>query len=111
MSINTESKLPRTLTTEQIAILLALTVTTVRTYATAKRYRHLLPRHFKLPGGRRLLWDEDEVLEWMRSGRIATLPRPPKKRGRPSKRQQFESADATAQAKEGRSLNSLRWYR
>lgn len=86
MDINNAVHTPRrTLTSEQLARLLGLTVATIRTYSTAREYQHLLPRHFKRPGGRRLLWWEDEILHWMAAGRAPTLQRTARPRGRPFK--------------------------
>lgn len=58
----------QTLTVPDMARLLGLSETTIRTYATARQYIHLLPRPFKRPGGRRLLWDADEVRAWLAAG-------------------------------------------
>lgn len=75
----------RSLNVEQMAELTGLSVTTVRTYLTCKRYIHLLPLGFKRPGGRRWLWWADEVEAWMRQGRPPTALRAKRSRGRPTK--------------------------
>lgn len=82
----------QTLTVPDMARLLGLTETTIRTYATARQYIHLLPRPFKRPGGRRLLWDADEVRAWLAAGRPPSIEKPRKQRGRPSKTQQVARA-------------------
>lgn len=83
----------RTLAVPDMAQLLKLSETTIRTYATAQRYLHLIPRPFKRPGGRRLLWREQDVLKWLESGRPASVPPPPRRpRGRPTKAEQAARA-------------------
>jgi predicted DNA-binding transcriptional regulator AlpA len=103
--VNTENPTPngdgrvavrRSLTVEQLALLIGLSVTSIRTYVTCKRYQHLVPRGFKRPGGRRWLWWADEVEDWMQHGRPATTPRTPRPRGRPTRRQQLERRRAGA---------------
>lgn len=88
------SALPPTLNTFELAGLLKLSVTTVRTYVSAKEYQHLLPR--PLPrtgaGSTRNLWLTGDVLAWLAAGRPPTAPQPPaRRRGRPSKREQAQA--------------------
>jgi predicted DNA-binding transcriptional regulator AlpA len=77
----------RILFTEQLSQLLGKSVTTIRTFATNEKYKHLIPRPFKMPGSRRLCWYEHEVLEWIRSCRPAASA-PKRSRGRPTKAEQ-----------------------
>lgn len=93
--------LRRSLNVEQMASLTGLSITSVRTYLTCKRYMHLLPPGFKRPGGRRWLWWADEVEAWMQQGRPATVHRIPRPRGRPTKAQQLARRQAEAEAGHG----------
>lgn len=47
--------------------LIGNTPTSIRTFATNKKYKRLIPRPSKLPHSRRLRWYEHEVLEWIDS--------------------------------------------
>lgn len=79
----------RSLTVEQMAALTGLSVASVRTYLTCRRYQHLLPPGFKRPGGRRWLWWADEVEAWMAQGKPPHAHRSPRPRGRPTKAEQI----------------------
>lgn len=91
----------QTLTVPDMARLLGLTETTVRTYATARQYLHLIPRPFKRPGGRRLLWDAREVRAWLVAGKPPSVEKPRKPRGRPTKAEQLARARAQASTLSG----------
>lgn len=79
----------RTLAVPEMAQRLHLSENTIRTYATSRRYAHLLPPSFKRPGGRRLLWDAAEVEAWLNSGKPDTAKVQRKPRGRPTKAEQL----------------------
>lgn len=97
----------QTLTVPDMSRLLGLSETTIRTYATARQYIHLLPRPFKRPGGRRLLWDADEVRAWLAAGRPPSVEKPRKPRGRPTNAERLARArrqeqEASAVSGDGR---------
>ncbi|MCK2128201.1 helix-turn-helix transcriptional regulator [Thauera chlorobenzoica] len=77
----------RILFTEQLSALIGKSPTTIRTFATSSKYRHLIPRPFKLPGSRRLCWYEKDVLDWIESTRPVEPPPQRRPRGRPTKRE------------------------
>jgi predicted DNA-binding transcriptional regulator AlpA len=86
---NPSDALPiRILFIEQVSQLLGKSVATVRTFATCKRYLHLIPRPFKMPHSRRLCWYESDVLKWIESARPAEPPPPRRRPGRPTKAEQ-----------------------
>ena len=78
----------RILFTEQLSALIGKSPTTIRTFATSSKYKHLIPRPFKMPGSRRLCWYENDVLEWIEATRPAEPPPERRPRGRPTKREQ-----------------------
>ncbi|AMV08683.1 helix-turn-helix transcriptional regulator [Xanthomonas citri] len=80
----------RILFIEDLSKLIGKTPTSIRTFATNKKYKHLIPRPFKLPHSRRLCWYEHEVLEWIDSTQPASPPPPRRSPGRPTKREQIE---------------------
>lgn len=86
------SDLPRMLFVEQLSTLIGKTATTIRTCATNDKYKHLIPKPFKLPHSRRLCWYEHEVLAWIESNRPAEPPPPKRPRGRPTKVEQLARA-------------------
>lgn len=79
----------RILFVEQLSELIGKSATTIRTFSTNEKYKHLIPRPFKMPHSRRLCWYEQDVLTWIAS-HVPTNP-PPKKRprGRPTKVEQL----------------------
>ena len=79
----------RILFVEQLSALIGKTETTIRTFATNEKYKHLIPRPFKMPHSRRLCWYEHEVLGWIASNRPAEPPAPRRPRGRPTKAEQL----------------------
>ena len=87
-----ESQSYRILLVEQLSERIGKTTNTIRTCATNKKYQHLIPRPFKLPGSRRLCWWEHEVLAWMQSNRPAEPPPTKRPRGRPTKLEQLSRA-------------------
>lgn len=85
------STLPRLLFIEDISRLSGITETTIRSYTgNRERWGHLLPPWFKLPGGRRLVWRESDVLAWIEAGRAAAEQ--PRRPGRPKKAVQLRAA-------------------
>lgn len=64
MKVDSKS-LPEVLKIEELSQLIGKAATTIRTCATNKKYAHLIPRPFKLPGSRRLCWSREDVLAWM----------------------------------------------
>lgn len=79
----------RILFIEQLSLLIGKKVTSIRTCATSKDLKHLIPRPHKLPNSRRLCWYEHEVLAWIESNRPAEPPPPKRPRGRPTKAEQL----------------------
>lgn len=75
---------------EDLSKLLRKTPNSIRTFATNQKYKHLIPRPFKMPHSRRLCWYEHEVLEWIESTRPAIPPPPRRSPGRPTKLEQLE---------------------
>ena len=68
---------------EELSNRIGKTETTIRTCATNEKYYHLIPRPFRLPSSRRLLWREEDVQAWINQ---ATPVGPIKrKRGAPTK--------------------------
>ncbi|MBF8177617.1 helix-turn-helix transcriptional regulator [Herminiimonas contaminans] len=90
---NSPSSVPRVLSVEDLSPILKLAPTSIRHYTgNSETLGHLLPKWFKLPGGRRLLWLEEDVLAFIQSGIDATIPEKPRKRGRPTKAEQVRNA-------------------
>lgn len=91
----------RILFIEQLSTLIGKSATTIRTFATNEKYKHLIPRPWKMPNSRRLCWYEHEVLQWIESQRPALPSNVRRPRGRPTKQEQLararfaESASAT----------------
>ena len=59
------------------------TATTIRTCATNEKYFHLIPRPFKLPSSRRLLWREEDIQAWINQATPVGPTR--RRRGAPTK--------------------------
>jgi hypothetical protein len=74
---------------EDLVDLIGKTATTIRTCSTNSKYKHLIPTPWKMPNSRRLCWFEDEVLDWIESGRPAFPPPTKRARGRPTKAEQL----------------------
>lgn len=79
----------RILFIEQLSTLIGKSATSIRTFATSEKYKHLIPRPFKMPHSRRLCWYEHEVLAWIEAHRPAEPPPPKRPRGRPTKAEQL----------------------
>lgn len=80
--------LPRLLFSDDIARITGLSVATIRHYTgNAEQFGHMLPRWFKLPGARRLVWLPDVVTEWILLAQ-STAQNPKRRRGRPTKAEQ-----------------------
>lgn len=78
----------RILFIEQLSALIGKSPTTIRTFATSSKYKHLIPPPFKMPGSRRLCWYEKDVLNWIESTQPVEPPPERRPRGRPTKREQ-----------------------
>lgn len=79
----------RILFIEQLSTLIGKSATSIRTFATSEKYKHLIPRPFKMPHSRRLCWYEHEVLAWIEANRPAEPPPLKRPRGRPTKLEQL----------------------
>ena len=82
----------RILFVEQLSALIGKSANSIRTSATNEKYKHLIPRPWKLPNSRRLCWYEHEVLQWIESQRPALPAQTRRPRGRPTKLEQLERA-------------------
>lgn len=78
------SQLPRIIFIEELSAVIGKNATTIRTCATNERYKHLIPRPFKMPNSRRLAWYEKDVQAWL-AGSTAVLPPSKPRRGPPTK--------------------------
>lgn len=87
------SALPRILFVEQLSLLIGKTATTIRTCATNEKYKHLIPRPFKMPNSRRLAWYEEEVLAWI-AGAQVVAPSSKPRRGPPTKTERVAASAA-----------------
>ena len=67
---------------EELSRLIGKAPTTIRTCATNGKYKHLIPRPYKLPGSRRLLWRSEDVQAWILLATPVEVKRAP---GRPKK--------------------------
>lgn len=86
--------LRRVIFIEELSQIIGKSETTIRTCSTNDKYKHLIPRPFKMPGSRRLCWYEHEVFEWIDSNR-PTEPLPVRRRrGRPTKAEQLALASS-----------------
>ena len=85
LATSTLPPLPQLLFTEDLSRITGLSITTIRHYTgNPAEWGHLLPRWFKLPGARRLVWLESDVLDWIAAARAAA-PMAKRPRGRPTK--------------------------
>ena len=73
----------RLLFIEDVSLQIGKTATTIRTCATNEKYFHLIPRPFKLPSSRRLLWREEDVQAWI--NQATTVGQVKRRRGAPTK--------------------------
>ena len=73
----------RILFIEEVSLSIGKTATTIRTCATNEKYFHLIPRPFKLPSSRRLLWREEDVQAWI--NQATTVGQVKRRRGAPTK--------------------------
>lgn len=73
----------RLLFIEEVSLQIGKTATTIRTCATNEKYFHLIPRPFKLPSSRRLLWREEDVQAWI--NQATTVGQVKRRRGAPTK--------------------------
>lgn len=95
------SVLPRILFVEQLSQIIGKTATTIRTCATNEKYKHLIPRPFKMPNSRRLAWYEHDVLTWL-SGSQVVKPSSKPHRGPPTKIERVAANAAGLGVKEWR---------
>lgn len=84
-------ELPEILFIEDLSSLIGKTENTIRTCASNQKYKHLIPRPFKLPHSRRLSWHKKDVLDWIALS-TPVVPAGEKKRGRPTKREEQRRA-------------------
>ena len=58
------------ITARELSRLLHLTVETIHTYSSSKKYKDLglIPPPLRRPGMRRLLWRREDVQQWIESG-------------------------------------------
>ena len=68
---------------EELSERIGKTATTIRTCATNEKYFHLIPRPFKLPSSRRLLWREEDIQAWINQATPVGPTR--RRRGAPTK--------------------------
>lgn len=68
---------------EELSERIGKTATTIRTCATNEKYFHLIPRPFKLPSSRRLLWREEDIQAWINQATPVGQAR--RRRGAPTK--------------------------
>lgn len=82
--------IPRLLFIEDLARITGLSVTSIRCYTgNAEKFGHLIPKWFKFPGARRLVWLEDDVRTFITNARGAAQVKV-RRRGRPTKSEQIE---------------------
>ena len=80
--------LPKLLFSEDLSRITGLSLSTIRHYTgNADQFGHMLPRWFKLPGARRLVWLPEDVAEWVQRAQSLTQ-KPNRRRGRPTKAEQ-----------------------
>ena len=97
---------PEILQIEDLSKLIGKAETTIRTCATCTRYAHLIPRPFKLPSSRRLMWYKIDVLDWMEQ---ATTVQPGKtvRRGASTKSERVAADRAGMSVKEWRAQRGV----
>ena len=89
------SSLRRIVFIEELSALIGKTTNTIRSCATTEKYKHLIPRPFKLPFSRRLAWYEDDVAKWMEAAQPVGEP-VKRRRGRPTKAEQLARSSSVA---------------
>lgn len=100
-----EGELPRVIYIEQLSEIIGKSATTIRTCATNEKYKHLIPRPFKLPHSRRLAWYEKDVKAWL-AGATAVQPPTKPRRGPPTKAERTAAERAGVSVKEWRAQQS-----
>lgn len=100
-NFNASNDLPCIIFIEKLSEVIGKSATTIRTCATNEKYKHLIPRPFKMPHSRRLAWYERDVQAWLAA---STAIRPPSKprRGPPTKSEQVAATRAGLSVKEWR---------
>lgn len=91
VDMSQKQEFPRILFIEDVALLIGKAATTIRTCATNEKYKHLIPRPFKMPNSRRLAWLEEDVLAWLKASTVVS-PAVKRKRGRPTKAEQLRGS-------------------
>ncbi len=89
--------LPEIVFIEALSKAIGKTATTIRTCATNEKYKHLIPRPYKLPNSRRLCWTVEDVQAWMEGARQVN-PAGKRGRGRPTKKETLERQAASLTA-------------
>ena len=97
-----DSLLPRIIYIEQLSLVIGKSATTIRTCATNEKYKHLIPRPFKLPHSRRLAWYERDVLDWLEQATTVQPVGKVTRRGSPTKAERIAADDAGVSVKEWR---------
>lgn len=97
--------LPEIIFIEKLSNLIGKTATTIRTCATNEKYKHLIPRPFKMPNSRRLCWYREDVLAWLGCATIVS-PQTKHRRGPPTKFEKIAAESANLTVKEWRAQNS-----
>lgn len=96
---NSQSSLPRIIFVEELSTLLGLAPTTIRRYTgNHETLGHLIPKWFKRPGTRRLMWLEEDVLTFIQTSIEASETEKPRRRGRPPKAEQLYHASKKGQS-------------
>lgn len=84
------SSVSRILFIEEVSAIIGKTENTIRTCATNEKYFHLIPRPFKLPHSRRLLWREEDIHAWINQATPVGQVR--RRRGAPTKAERAAKA-------------------
>ena len=80
----------RILFIEEVSLCIGKTATTIRTCSTNEKYFHLIPRPFKLPNSRRLMWREEDVQNWI--NQATPVGQVQRRRGAPTKAERVARA-------------------
>ena len=101
---STGSQMPPVLGVSELSILLKKSPGVI--LADRSRAPHRVPPSCEPPGSRQPLWILEDVIAWLRTHQrpVTPVPNPPPRRGRPTKREQLERAQAkeAAAAQQGK---------